>query len=74
MADENHSEGTLKDVAHWQSNRLWDVIAILDGARQMAESLEARTGADDAPDSINRLLRVAQERVRETIDALEPFI
>lgn len=55
----------LTEVAHSQSNELWDVVALLDGVVAIA--------GDDSPE-IKRLTRMARELVRGVQDALNPYI
>lgn len=57
---------TLKDVAHEQSNELWDVIALIEAARMMPFEHQGESG--------DRLLRQAHEKLHAVQDALNPYI
>lgn len=62
----------LSDVAHRQCDELWDVIALLEAAAHVAspgDSIDA-----DQANRMRRLVRVAEERVRHTIAAFDPYV
>ena len=56
----------LTDVAHEQSDVLWDVIALLKGARQIPFQNQGQSG--------ERLIRQAIVRVQNVRAALNPYI
>lgn len=56
----------LKDVAHEQSDVLWDVIALLEGAREVPFTNQGESG--------ERLIRQAIERLQSVQAAFDPYI
>ena len=63
----------LVDVAHAQSNALFDVLALLVA---IGDRIDARSSAraDDELHHTLRLAHIAQGRVQEVIDAFDPYI
>ena len=63
----------LVDVAHAQSNALFDVLALLVA---IGDRIDAHSSAraDDEMHHTLRLAHIAQGRVQEVIDAFDPFI
>lgn len=57
---------TLKDVAHAQSNELWNVIALIEAARELPFTNEGESG--------DRLLQMAKERLTAVQQAFDPYI
>lgn len=70
MADETVNDGAellpLQDVAHAQSNELWDVIAIIEAAREVPSV--------ERGDSGDRLLSMALQKLKSVQDAFNPYI
>lgn len=64
---------TLEQVAHTQSNTLYDVVALL---AAIADGVEARSSprADDELHHLQRLAQIAQRQVNGVIDAFDPYI
>ena len=56
----------LTDVAHEQSDVLWDVIALLEGARKIPFKNEGESG--------ERLIRQAIERIQSVQAAFNSYI
>lgn len=63
----------LEEVAHSQSNALYDVVALL---AAIADRIDAHSSAraDDDMHSTLRLAQMAQKRVGAVIDAFDPYI
>ena len=57
---------TLEQVAHFQSDEIWDVIALLDGARKTPFVNEGESG--------ERLIRQAIEKLKAVQMAFDPYI
>jgi len=56
----------LATVVHEQSDGLWDVIALLEGARQVPFKNQGESG--------ERLIRQAIERIQSVQAAFDPYI
>lgn len=67
------AQPSLKAVAHAASNSLFDVLALLDGASELASRMEPEC-ADDAASFLIRLLQQAEERIRGIQKAIDPHI
>lgn len=60
---------SLEEVAHKQSNELFNVVALL------SATLNGLDAPDDTePPELQRLVQMARERVRGVIRALGPYI
>lgn len=58
---------TLKDVAHAQSNELWNVIALIEAVqRDLPHTNEMETN--------DRLLQMAKHQLHKVQEALNPYI
>lgn len=57
----------LKDVAHAQSNELFNVIALIDAAQRDLPCTNEMETTD-------RLLTMARQKLARAIDALDPYI
>ncbi|MBK1685535.1 hypothetical protein [Rhodoferax fermentans] len=57
---------TLAAVVHTQSDELWDVIALLEGARELPFKNQGESG--------ERLIRQAIERIQGVQAAFDPYI
>ncbi|MBS0308490.1 MAG: hypothetical protein JSS58_05920 [Proteobacteria bacterium] len=66
MANDTATLPPLKDVAHSQSNELWDVIALLEGAQMMPFENQGESG--------ERLIRQAIEKIQAIQKAFDPYI
>ena len=64
---------TLQQVAHAQSNALFDVLALL---AAIADRIDAHSSAraNDEMHHTLRLAQIAQGRVQEVIGAFDPYI
>ena len=60
--------GELRDVAHAQVDVLFDVVALLRAAREVAEP------GEEATEQMRRLIRIAEDRTEDAIEALSPWI
>lgn len=63
---------TLEDVAHEQTNVLFDVIAMLEGAKAMLFVSSEESPLDH--DIVERIINQARDRTQSVIDALTPHI
>lgn len=66
MAINNVTRPPLKDVAHAQSDVLWDVIALLEAAREKPFVNQGESG--------DRLIHMALEKLHGVQEALTPHI
>ena len=56
----------LADVVHTQNDELWDVIALLEGARELPFNNQGESG--------ERLIRQAIERIQGVQTEFSPYI
>lgn len=56
----------LREVTHTQSNELWDVIALIEGAREVPFVHQGESG--------DRLLQMAKEKLLKVQQAFDPYI
>lgn len=66
MAIDNVTRPPLQDVAHAQSDALWDVIALLEAARDTPFVNQGESG--------DRLILMAIDKVRAIQHAFNPYI
>lgn len=66
MADETVTRPSLETVAHAQSDVLWDVIALVEGAR--------KTPFENQGESGDRLLRQALDKLHSVQAAFDGYI
>ena len=64
---------SLKDVAHAQVCELFDALALLQAVQDMADA-ELTIGAGYPRLQIGRLARIAGDKVRGTLAALDPYV
>jgi hypothetical protein len=74
MATQNLPTSAIQTVASEQSDKLFDVLAMLQGAQHLIEKLEAAHGEDCTTDYLKRLVSRASEDVLGATTALTTFI
>lgn len=69
---------TLNEVAHAQTNALYDVVALLHAIEERTDDLRLPMNASDEKKlhqhQTLRLAQMARAKVQATIDALDPHI
>lgn len=67
------AHSSLKDVAHAASNTLFDVLALIDGASELASRME-HDCQDDTAQFVIRLLQQAEKKIRGIQTEMDPHI